>query len=132
MAGAVLLDHHDSCQPQSRAWVTQLARTQNGTVPYSTSTLGTYGASTGSTSTKASHGSSALKLGRSGKTTGTTKTAGKTTGTTTAASHAKTKVAQVHYGVGVLMGGRPRRSNPESGVANWSVGLVHAAILGLS
>ena len=38
--------------PSSRAWVTQLSRTQNGTVPYSTSTLGTYGATHQQHSTK--------------------------------------------------------------------------------
>jgi putative membrane protein len=88
--------------PKSQAWIRQLAKTQNGTISYSTSNLGYYGASTGTTATKTGTGSSALKLGRAGKTTGTTKTATKTTGTTTAASHAKTKVAQVHYGVSVL------------------------------
>ena len=89
--------------PKSRAWITQLAkpRTEPSLTRAAPWHLWCKHRQHGD---KSGHGSSALKLGRAGKTTGTTKTAGKTTGTTTAASHAKTKVAQVHYGVGVLNG----------------------------
>lgn len=90
--------------PKSQAWIRQLAKTQDGTISYSSSNLGFYGATTSSAATSKGHGSSALKLGRASKTTGATKTATKTTGATTSAAHAKTRVAQVHYGVGVLNG----------------------------